>query len=105
MSKRYELQTLLESLLGSKNVYFQPPENVKLDYPCIIYSRSNIKTDFANDNPYSQKIRYNVMVIDKIPDSPIIEKLAALPSCTYDRHYTKDNLNHEVFNLYYKGGQ
>jgi hypothetical protein len=70
MGNRVQLQTLLEELIGSRNVYFQPPENVKLSYPCIIYSRGNIgKTQFADDIPYLHKTRYMVIVIDANPDS------------------------------------
>jgi hypothetical protein len=101
MGTRIQLQTLLESILGSDKVYFQPPETVKLTYPCIIYSRSFVDTEFANDKPYKLKNRYTIIVVDKNPDSNIPEKIALLPSCRFERHYTKDNLNHDIYNIYY----
>lgn len=102
MGTRLQLQALFEELIESKNVYFQPPENVKLNYPCIVYKRGTIgKTEFANDKPYQFKIRYSVTIIDKNPDSVLIEKIASLPMCLFERHYTVDNLNHDVYNLYY----
>lgn len=101
MSSRTELQTILETVLGSGNVYFQPPESLKMNYPCIVYSRDDIKTRFANDKPYQHLTRYSVMVIDKNPDSTIPDKVKMLPTCTFERHYTKDNLNHDIFILYY----
>ena len=101
MGKRTDLQTLLEDLLGSRNVYFQPPENFKLDYPCIIYSRNAGKTQFANNNPYQHHLQYSIMVIDRNPDSLIPGKIAMLPMCTFERNYTADNLNHDVYNIYY----
>lgn len=101
MGNRVQLQALLEELIGSRNVYFQPPESFKLSYPCIIYSRNAGKTKFANDNPYSYQRGYKVTVIDKNPDSEIPVKVATLPMCIFDRHYTADNLNHDVYNLYY----
>jgi hypothetical protein len=102
MEKRVQLQSLLEGLLRSRNVYFQPPEDVKLCYPCIIYSRGIIGiTQFANDKPYHYQNRYTLTVIDKNPDSEILDKVASLPMCTFERHYTADNLNHDVYNLYY----
>ena len=82
-------------------VYFQPPETVKLRYPCIIYSRDSGKTEFANDKPYQHEVRYSVTVIDKNPDSKLLEKVAMLPMCSFERHYIADNMNHDVFNLYY----
>ena len=101
MGSRLQLQTLLETSLGSTNVYYQPPETVKLLYPCIIYSRSSVFTQFANDNPYRLKTRYQVKVLDKNPDSIIPAKIAMLPMCSFDRSYKADNLNHDVYNLYY----
>ena len=101
MGSRLELHTLFETLLGSGNVYFQPPENVKMQYPCIKYSRSDMETLFAGDSPYVITKCYQVIVIDKNPDSEIPDKIAKLPLCSFERHYTVDNLNHDVYNLYY----
>ena len=44
MGTRIELQSKLEELLGSRQVYYQPPETVKMEYPAIVYSKSNIRT-------------------------------------------------------------
>ena len=101
MSSRTELQTLLESILGTDAVYFQPPSNLEMKYPCIIYRRTKIDTRFANNSPYSHKKKYMVTVIDKNPDSLIPDKIVKLPACTHDRQYTASNLNHDVFTLYY----
>ena len=98
--ERTKLHEKLVSILGTRNVYFQPPESIKMQYPCIVYKRSTGDTQFANDNPYTFRVRYQVTYIDKNPDSDVLEKIADLPMCTYDRHYTSDNLNHDIFNLY-----
>lgn len=96
---RVKLQELLETI--TPKVYFQPPENVKLVYPCIIYSRDALNTRFADNIPYRHKKRYQVTVIDRDPDSPLPDVVANLLSCTFDRFYTADNLNHDVYTLYY----
>ena len=101
MGDRLELHTLLTSILGSDNVYFQPPESISLKYPCIIYKRDYIKTDFADNFPYTLGKRYLVTVIDKNPDSVIPDRIAELPKSSFDRHFTSDNLNHDIFNLYF----
>lgn len=98
---RLKLHEILVDILGSRHVYFQPPESIKLTYPCIVYERSAIDTSFADDNPYTCKKRYAVTVIDKNPDSVIPDKVAALPMCGFDRHFTSDNLNHDVFSIYF----
>ena len=101
MASRLELQSMLESLLGSRNVYYQPPATKKIEYPAIIYSRSNIGNYHANDAVYGQTNAYMVTVIDRNPDSEFVKKVSLLPLCSFDRHYTSDNLNHDVFTLYF----
>lgn len=101
MARRLELQKLLVSLLGSSNVYFQPPPSLKMSYPCIVYKRDSMDTKFANNHPYNTKKRYQLTVIDPDPDSDIHELVAQLPMCSYERFFTADNLNHDVYNLYF----
>lgn len=101
MADRVELQSLLEELLGSNNVYYQPPETTKMSYPAIKYSKQNIRSTYANNGKYSMKDCYQLMVIAKLPDNPVIKKLLELPYCSYDRYYVTDNLNHDVLTIYY----
>lgn len=101
MDRRRQLQELLVSILGSNNVYFQPPPTIKMAYPCIVYERNTGDSQFADNNPYTFKLRYKVTYIDRNPENDVVEKLAELPMCVYDRFYTSDNLNHDVFNLYF----
>lgn len=101
MADRPNLQTFLEELLGSRYVYFQPPESVKMSYPAIVYSRKKINNDHANNLVYKQSFSYELTVIDKDPDSEIVRKVSMLPMCAHDRHFESDNLNHDVFTLFY----
>lgn len=101
MRDRLKLQAILEEKLGSSNVYFQPPASVRMKYPAIVYSRSDIDNRFADNSPYSQEKAYTVTVIDKDPDSEIVDSIASLPKCMYDRNYRVENLNHDVFTLFY----
>jgi hypothetical protein len=101
MAQRVELQTKLENILGSPNVYFQPPVNVQIQYPCIVYSRDRATSDFADDALYRYTKRYQVTFISRDPDSSIPDQVAALPMCVFNRFYTADNLNHDVFFLHH----
>ena len=101
MGSRLDLQNLLESVLGSRNVYYQPPESIRINYPAIIYSRNDIDNKFADNIVYMQNHTYQIIVIDANPDSEIIDKISKLPMCRYNRHYTSDNLNHDVFIINY----
>lgn len=101
MPSRLELQTLLENVLGSRNVYYQPPESVKMQYPAIVYSRSSIDNIHANDSVYKQNYAYEIVVIYDDPDSDLPVKMSKLPMCRFDRGYVSDNLYHDSFTLYY----
>lgn len=99
--QRAELQELLESIVD--NVYFQPPSNVKMVYPCIVYTRETMQSDHADNSIVRLWIRYQITLIDRNPDSEMLDALASLPFCYYGRHFVADDLNHDVFNLYWKG--
>lgn len=101
MGSRLDLQNLLEFILGSRNVYYQPPESIKIKYPAIVYRRNDIDNNFADDIVYMQNHTYQIIVIDANPDSEIVDRVSKLPMCRYDRHYTSDNLNHDIFILNY----
>lgn len=88
-------------ILGSSNVYFQPPSNLIMKYPAIVYKRDNERTSFADNIAYRSMQRYMVTVIDRNPDSDIPDKIRELPLCSFARHYTADDLNHDVYNLYF----
>lgn len=101
MASRLELQNKLEELLGSRNVYYQPPENLKMEYPCIRYSRDGIDTKHADNVKYINTNLYQIIVISKKPDHEVIQKILDLPLSSFVDHYAKDNLNHDIINLYY----
>ena len=101
MGSRLNLQSLLEEILGSRNVYYQPPPSVQIGYPAIVYSRNNIENRYADNSVYSSKKQYEIIVIDEDPDSEIPDKVNALPMARFQRHYTADNLNHDVFTIYF----
>ena len=96
-----DLYNLLVELFGSTNVYFQPPESVKMVYPCIRFSEAGMDIKRADDIAYLKSTRYELTVISKTPAPPVIEKLLDIPNCTYDRPYKMNNLYHYVFTLYY----
>jgi hypothetical protein len=101
MGTRLELQALLEGLWTGSHVYFQPPANVQMEYPCITYKRDDEETIFANNSPYHRTKRYLVTVIDLNPDSEIPDKVGALPLSRYIRNFVAKNLNHDVYVLYF----
>jgi hypothetical protein len=101
VGSRVNLHYVLTDILGSNYVYFQPPESIKLEYPCILYERVRFDGKYANNKKYAKTTRYQVTVIDLDPDSDVLTHILDLPLCSHDRHFAKDGLNHDVFELYY----
>jgi len=101
MGSREDLSTLLHSVLGSDNVYFQPPPTQEINYPCIIYKLDKMPTRYANNRVYKKVKAYQVTVIDRNPDSVIPDQILEIPKSRFDRFYTADKLNHFVFNLFF----
>ena len=103
--RRLRLDKLLRSIVkercGEENVYYQPPANLKMKYPCIRYERSRIRNIAADNRVYSQRIFYDIPVIDPQPDSEMTVNLAQLPRISHEQNFTADGLHHDVFSIYY----
>lgn len=99
--RRLELHTKLTAILGTNNVYFQPPESLKMNYPAIVYERADIKANHAGGIVYARGVKYRVTVIDTDPTSRIVEKISLFPTAKYQRNYKAEGLNHDVFMITY----
>jgi hypothetical protein len=99
MAQRVDLGNLLKDILGSSNVYFQPPPSFQLKYPCVVYQRTNIHSEHGDNIPYKLEKEYTLTFIYADPDSIIPDEIAKLPKCSFDRHFVSDNLNHDVFKI------
>ena len=102
--RRSELDAVLRSIVkarcGAENVYYQPPVNLQMKYPCICYNRAKIRNQDADDRVYRQTVHYTVTVIDTKPDSEMAAAMSMLTQCTHDRSFVSDNLYHDVFTLW-----
>lgn len=101
MDRRLELQALLESILGARNVYFQPPADFLMSYPCIVYSRDRKDEKFADNLLYTGTKCYRVTIIDRDPDSAIPDKVSEIPLSSFVTHFKVDQLNHDIYNVYF----
>lgn len=102
MAKREELHEELCTILGSRNVYFQPPESVKMQYDAIRYRLGGKDIKRADNRIYRSTNQYEGVVITRNPDTLIPDMiLAHFEMCSFGRPYTADNLNHYPFTIYY----
>lgn len=98
-----ELHEILQNILGEDGkAYFQPPENLKLKYPCIVFDRSGARILNADNLNYQITKSYTITLITKTADNDkYLDKLLQLPMCTFDREFITDGLVHEVFSIYF----
>lgn len=102
MKSRLEFDFELREMLGTSNVYFQPPESIKLKYPCIVYKVRDVDVMRADNKPYVMTNCYDVTVISKDPDFKIFtEIIKRFPMCRMGSFFTYDNLNHHTYTIYY----
>ena len=102
MASRLELHEELCTVLGSRNVYFNPPESVRMNYDAIRYKLSGKDIKRANNKIYQSVNQYDGVVITRDPDTTIPDSLLEhFEMCSLGRPYPADNLNHYPFTLYY----
>lgn len=98
---RIDLQTVLENVLGSRNVYYQPPPNIDMNYPCIVYKDKKPDKTYANNQTYISFKSYELTYIDEDPESVTKEVISRLPMCEWINGFQVDDLNHDVYILYF----
>ena len=88
--------------LGLKKIYYQPPSNIKLDYPCLIYSDLPKTIRYANNHSYIDYDHYQVTIISKNP-SDLYKKVLvnSLPFTKDSNTFINDNLYHYIFDCYH----
>lgn len=102
MADRLDLQTELETILGSRNVYFSPPPSIRMQYDAIRYELGGKDIKRADNRMYFYTNMYEGVVITRDPDSVIPDKLLShFEMCSFGKPYVADNLNHYPFTLYY----
>jgi len=101
LERRLLFHSVLTGVLGSNNVYFQPPPDRQLQFPCIVYERDNQSVLRSDNVAYNLRQRYQVTYIDQNPDGDPIDALAEVPLSAFSRHFVTSGLNHDVFSIYY----
>lgn len=90
----------LKHVVGVPNVYYEPPENFKMKYPCVRFQRKRFETSPADNRNYIINESVEAVLIYRTPDSPLPRRMLEIPQCAHDRHYTADNLSHDVYTIY-----
>lgn len=90
----------LRQVVKHDRVYFQPPENLKIEYPAVVFHLSKMEIDRASDVPYKGAKEYSVTLITKDPEPDVIDEILKIPYSSLDTTYISDGMNHFVFTVY-----
>lgn len=106
MSKRMKIHQILCDVMECETkgnhcrCHFQPPSNIRMAYPAIVYELSDVPILHADNKPYHAEEVYMITLIDKNPDSKYFEKLKYVPNVNFSRFFKADNLNHWIFTIH-----
>lgn len=109
MGTRHKLHAELKQLLGTSELtgdaarcYFQPPESIKMSYPCFVYDRARSDNIRADNLIYRRVHHYELTYLTHDPDDPMIDGLEDhFKMCRFSRHNRAKGLNHYHYDLYY----
>lgn len=99
MASRLKLSNLLRMILGTGNVYYQPPESKKLEYPCIIYKLVKKDAVHADNRKYLKYDIYQVTYVDRNTESEIPDEIGEIPYSEFRNTFVKDGLAHWVYEI------
>lgn len=72
-----------------------------MEYPCIVYDLDPGYSAFADNKTYIYEQQYEVKLIGRSPQPEKFHQLVHLPKSLHARSFVADNLNHDVFSIYF----
>lgn len=98
---RLDLHNKLVAALGSNNVYYQPPADISMSYPCVVYHFDDDVMLHANNSPYWKYYTFTATLITKNPvPTEFMAAMDDMDYASFDRHYTTDNLHHFSYKIH-----
>lgn len=99
--KRLKLDRRLRDIFGD-HVYFEPPTNIQMVYPCVIYNLEGIQTIHGDNKKYITFYEFSATTIEEEPDSKFLDHMLNIEYCSFIRPYVAENLYHKTFTIYVK---
>ena len=102
MASRLQLHEEFCEILGTRNVYFNPPASLMMNYDAIRYAFGDKDITRANNSVYRIVNKYEGVVISTDPECTIPDELLMhFQMCSLGNPYVADNLHHFPFTIYY----
>lgn len=100
---RLSLHTLLTDTFPDVTIYYRPPGNVLLQYPCVVYEPKAFLPSYANAAAYVVGNRYQVTFISVLPGVSNSQLMFVLHGhglvVESNTAFENDDLAHEVFTV------
>ena len=101
---RLFLHALLQNMFSDVSIYYRPPGNIILNYPCIVYEKKAYEPSFGNSTPYVVGMRFQVSLLSKLPGYTSVRDILSLNGqgaiVADSDSYENDDIVHDVFTVY-----
>ena len=102
LTRKVELITEALKHIGISNVYFEPPQSIKLKYPCAVFKRGVISSRHAGNIIYKIDDSFDLTYIRLDPDDDMTHDILNIfRQIRHTRTFVADGLHHDQYKLYY----
>ena len=102
MLKRVDIQEKFKFLLGSNNVYYQPPANLKMKYPAIVYSLDGLDVKRFDNTKLINKNCFSVTHIYRNESENLVETmLKNFEYISFDNRSIVDGIYNDHYTIYW----
>ena len=102
MLKRVDIQETFKFLLGSNNVYYQPPANLKMKYPAIVYSLDGLDVKRFDNTRLINKNCFSVTHIYRNESENLVETmLKNFEYISFDNRSIVDGIYNDHYTIYW----
>ncbi len=101
---RLYLHSLLETAFPGLALYYRPPGNLKLTYPCVVYEPKATEPSYSNNATYVVGTRFQVTILSDLPGYGNSRNIFDLPNqggvvISGNQSYVTSNIVHDVFTV------
>lgn len=99
MSEQEDFHNQLEAIFPGLNLYYRPPTNLLLEYPCIVYDVKNFNASRANNAVYVNGTTFRATVMSVLPGYEDTRNMLQLAHSEHINSFISDGIVHEVFDI------
>jgi hypothetical protein len=98
--ERLILQAKLEEVFPECGIFYNPPSNLLLEKPCIVYTLNKLDSTTANNLTYQTGALFQVTVLSNTPGLLDVDRmLKELPMSTHIRTFISEGIVNDIFRV------